>query len=456
MERKYYIQTLGCQMNYSDSERMDSVLQNMGLVKVDKMEKADLVIFNTCSVRQKGEDRVFGQMVNIVRLRRENPNLIAGITGCMVRKTSTKETEPEDRDKLIRRAPQVDFVFRIEDLPQLPQIIMDLWPDMDFGEIAQANLKNYFEINPIYTIKAQAFVPIGTGCDNFCTYCIVPYSRKREISRSMDDIVKECKKLVENGCLEITLLGQNVNSYGLSNLDKKTDEFRDIRAPFVHLLERVDALKAKGLKRLRFTSNHPKDLTDELIDAMARLETLMPYLHLPVQSGSDEMLKRMNRHYTADWYRGLIKKLRKAIPGISISTDIIVGFCGETQEQFMDTYKLFEDLEWDMAFLAQYSNRIGTFASQQMDDDISAEVKRERWHKLNKFLKKSAFKSHKVFEGKDVEVLVEKYKNGVCEGTNKHFKTVLFDCDKDLTGTLQKVHVERGREWQLEGDLIQE
>ena len=158
----------------------------------------------------------------------------------------------------------------------------------------------------------------------------------------MDEVVNECKKLVEKGCLEITLLGQNVNSYGLSNLDKKTDEFNNMAMPFVDLLERVDALKEKGLKRLRFTSNHPKDLSDELIDAMARLETLMPYLHLPVQSGSDEMLKRMNRHYTADWYRNLIKKIRKAVPGIAISTDIIVGFCGETEEQFMETYTLFE------------------------------------------------------------------------------------------------------------------
>lgn len=440
-------------MNYSDSERIDAVLQNMGLKKVNTMGEADLVIFNTCSVRQKAEDRVFGQMVNIRKWRKEKPHLIAGITGCMVRKTSTKESE--EKDKLIRRAPRIDFVFRIEDLPQLPGIIMQLWPDMNFEEIAEANLKNYFQINPVYTTKVQAFVPIGTGCDNFCTYCIVPYSRKREKSRSMDDIVKECEKLVKNGCLEITLLGQNVNSYGLSNLDKKTDEFKDTQIPFVHLLERVDALKSKGLKRLRFTSNHPKDLSDELIDAMARLETLMPYLHLPVQSGNDDMLKRMNRHYTADWYRDLIRKLRKAVPGIAISTDIIVGFCGETQEQFTDTYKLFEDIQWDMAYLAQYSTRTGTFASQQMEDDISSEIKNKRWHKLNEFLKKSALKGHKIFEGKIVEVLVEKCKHGKCEGRSKHFKTVVFDCEKDLTGTLQKVHVERGREWQLEGKLIQ-
>jgi tRNA-2-methylthio-N6-dimethylallyladenosine synthase len=440
-------------MNYSDSERIDTLLQNMGLLKVDKMGEADLVIFNTCSVKQKAEDKVFGQMVNIKKFRKERPHLIAGVTGCMVRKTSTRDLE--ERDEILKRSQRVDFVFRIEDLPQLPEIIMQLWPDIDFGEIVEANLKNYFEINPIYTTKAQAFVPIGTGCDNFCTYCIVPYSRKREKSRSMDDIVKECAKLVDNGCLEITLLGQNVNSYGLSNLDKKTDEFKDVQAPFVYLLERIDALKSKGLKRLRFTSNHPKDLSDELIDVMARLETLMPYLHLPVQSGNDEMLKKMNRHYTADWYIDLIKKLRKAVPGIAISTDIIVGFCGETEEQFMDTCRLFEDIQWDMCYLSQYSRRIGTFASQNMEDDITPKVKAERWRELNKLLKKFALKGHKVFEGNVVETLVEKCKNGKCEGRSAHFKTVIFDSEKDLTGTLQKVKVELGREWQLEGKLIQ-
>ncbi|MCD6109773.1 tRNA (N6-isopentenyl adenosine(37)-C2)-methylthiotransferase MiaB [bacterium] len=441
-------------MNYSDSERIDRVLQNMGLTKVNKMEDADLVIFNTCSVRQKAEDRVFGQMINIGKLRKKRPHLIAGITGCMVRKTSTKKSE--EKDKLINRVSRNDFVFRIEDLPKLPGIINELWPDIKLNEPPEANIKNYFKINPVYTNKAQAFVPIGTGCDNFCTYCIVPYSRKREKSRPMDDVVKECDNLVKNGCLEITLLGQNVNSYGLSNLDKKTNEFKDVDMPFVRLLEQVDALKSKGLKRLRFTSNHPKDLSDELISAMARLETLMPYLHLPVQSGSDEMLKRMNRHYTADWYRDLIKKLRKAVPGIAISTDIIVGFCGETEEEFMDTYKLFEDIEWDMCYLAQYSTRKGTFASQYMEDDVPVNIKSERWHRLNEVLKRSALKGHKVFEGKDVEVLVEKCENGICEGRSEHFKTVVFDSEKNLTGTLQKIHVDRGREWQLEGTLIQE
>lgn len=452
MKRSYYIQTLGCQMNYSDSERIDRVLQNLGLAKVDTMKDADLVIFNTCSIRQKGEDRVFGQMVNIKRLRREKPHLLAAITGCMTRITSIREDE--ERDKLLRRAPETDFVFRIEDIPKLPEIIQNFWPDFEIPEIAEANLASYFQINPTYTSRFQAFVPIGTGCDNFCTYCIVPYARKREISRSMDEIFDECFQLVENGCLEITLLGQNVNSYGLSNLDKKTDLFKDIDQPFVELLNRIDALKEKGLKRLRFTSNHPKDLSDELIDAMANLETQMPYVHLPVQSGSDQILKHMNRHYTADWYRDLVKKLREKIPGIAISTDIIVGFCDETEAQFEETCELFDDLEWDMVYLAQYSTRKGTFADKNLEDNISHEDKKKRWHKLNVVLKAMALKKHKIFEGETVEVLVEKCENGICEGRSEHFKTTLFPSEENLVGQLIQVYVEKGREWQLEGRRV--
>lgn len=440
-------------MNYSDSERIDTVLTNLGMSKTEEMSEADLILFNTCSVRQKAEDRVYGQMNNISKLRRQRPHLLCGITGCMIRKTSTKSIK--EHDDLIDKIPQLDLTFRIEDLPDIPNLLQDLWPKYKFPKITEANLKNYFHINPIYTNSFQAFVPIGTGCDNFCTYCIVPYSRKREKSRPMDEIIKECSDLVDKGCLEITLLGQNVNSYGLSDLDKKTNEFKDINQPFVKLLQQIDKLKSKGLKRLRFTSNHPKDLSDKLIDAMVRLETLMPYLHLPVQAGNDEVLKRMNRHYTAKWYKELVMKLRKAVPGIAISTDVIVGFCEETDEQFMNTYKLFKEVEWDMAYIAQYSTRIGTFADKQLEDNVPKEVKRERWHKLNTLLEKTSLKKNKEFEGKVVEVLVEKYEGGKCEGRSEHFKTVTFQSNKDLTGSLVKIKVLKGREWLLEGAIIQ-
>lgn len=438
-------------MNYSDSERVDSVLQNLGLNKVESMGEADLILFNTCSIKQKAEDKVLGHFKTIMQSRKHRPHLITGITGCMVRKTSTRNTE--EPDKLIQRHSELDMVFRIEDLPKLPKVISELWEDFDISEFTEGNLDNYFNINPIYTSKVQAFVPIGTGCDNFCTYCIVPYSRHREKSRLMAEIVAECEKLVDSGCIEITLLGQNVNSYGISDYDKKTDNFKGIKNPFIELLTQVDKLKSKGLKRLRFTSNHPKDLSDELIDSMANLETLMPYIHLPVQSGNDEILKRMNRNYTADWYRDLVKRLRTAIPDIAITTDIIVGFSTETEDQFLDTVKLYEDIKWDMCYLSQYSERIGTFAHKNIPDDVDREEKNKRWHRLNEILKRIAREQNQKFKDRIVEVLVEKCRKGICEGRNEHFKTVTFSSDQNLIGRLVKVKILNPREWLLEGEL---
>lgn len=439
-------------MNYSDSERVDAVLQNLGLKKIDKMEDADLILFNTCSIKQKAEDKVYGQLQKMSQLRKHRPHLITGITGCMVRKTSTKDSE--EKDQIVKKNEFVDMVFRIEDLPKLPSIIKEMWPDFEISDLTKGNLENYFLINPIYTSKFQAFVPIGTGCDNFCTYCIVPYSRHREKSRPMEDIFKECEKLVDNGCIEITLLGQNVNSYGISDYDKKTDTFKGIENPFVELLRQIDQLKSKGLKRLRFTSNHPKDLSDELINAMAELETQMPYIHLPVQSGNDDILKKMNRNYTADWYKNLVAKLRKAIPDIAITTDIIVGFCSETEDQFKDTVKLYKDINWDMCYLSQYSERTGTFASKNLPDNVPREEKNRRWHELNEILKQIARQQNQKFKGQTVEVLVEKCRKGICEGRSEHFKTVTFPSKEDCTGKIVKVRVDNPREWLLEGELI--
>jgi tRNA-2-methylthio-N6-dimethylallyladenosine synthase len=452
MLKKYHIQTLGCQMNYSDSERIDAVLQNLGMQKVEDMDKADFILFNTCSVKQKAEDKVTGQMRKITELRRERPDLIAGITGCMVRKTSTKNSE--EKDKLIKNLSEIDMVFRIEDLPKLPNLIKDLWPSTEIPDLLTGNLENYFNINPVYSNKTQAFVPIGTGCDNFCTYCIVPYSRHREKSRPIPQILAECEKLVDNGCLEITLLGQNVNSYGISDYDKKTDLFNKWSNPFVELLTQIDKLKERGLKRLRFTSNHPKDLSDILIKTMAELDTLMPYIHLPVQSGNDEVLKRMNRNYSSEWYKELINKLRTAIPDIAITTDIIVGFCGETEVQFQDTIQLYKDVKWDMCYLSKYSDRIGTFASSNIPDDVPEEVKTDRWHRLNAVLKQTAFDQNQKFKGRTVKVLVEKCRKGICEGRSEHFKTVQFNSREELTGKIVEVKVLNAREWLLEGELI--
>ncbi|MEK7548273.1 MAG: MiaB/RimO family radical SAM methylthiotransferase, partial [Patescibacteria group bacterium] len=362
-----------------------------------------MILFNTCSVRQHAEDRVTGHMREIGKLKREKKNLIVVIAGCMVRKSSSRYSTK--RDKLFNAMSELDIALRTEELPKLASLAREINPKIKIPEIKEESLEDYFCIAPTHTShqsKSQAFIAISNGCDKFCTYCIVPYSRGREKSRNINDILMEANELVENGCKEITLIGQTVNSYGLSKYDKtkKTFEFlareKSKKEPFVYLLEELDKLSAKGLQRVRFTSSHPKDMSDQLINAMATLKTQMPSLHLPLQSGDDRTLKRMNRTYTTAQYRKIIQKLRKSIPDISISTDIIVGFCGETDEEFENTCKFFDEIGFEHAYLAQYSRRAGTTAARFMKDDVPEKVKNKRWHKLNDILLKA--KSKKAHE----------------------------------------------------------
>jgi len=469
---KFFIQTYGCQMNYSDTERMESYLQALGYDKAPEMEKADLIMFNTCSIRQSAEDRVYGHMRMIEQMRRKHRKLTVVITGCMVRKSSSRYSS--ERDKLFNTTRELDIALRTEELPKFATLAREIDPNSKIPEIKEESLEDYFKITPTHTShqsKAQAFVAISNGCDKFCTYCIVPYSRGREKSRNHEDIIKECTQLVENGCKEITLIGQTVNSYGLSHYDKeeKTFEFLGKKEPFVFLLEEIDKLHAKGLERLRFTSSHPKDMSDQLIEAMATLKTQMPYLHLPVQSGDDRTLKRMNRTYTTGQYRKIIEKLRKKIPGISISTDIIVGFCGETDEEFENTYNFFDEMNFEHAYLAQYSERTGTTAARFIKDDIPEKVKEKRWHRMNDILlKKKSTEAHSRFQDQIVKVLVESqeglpgkaglpgHQTGkLCLGRTEHYKTVQFAAasGKNLLGKIVPVRITKAMEWILEGEL---
>lgn len=432
-------------MNYSDTERIKTVLEKLGMQELKSEKDSDVIIYNTCSVRQKAEDRVYGEMVNIMRLKKKNKSLLFGLTGCMIRKTSTKKSN--ERDPLFTRITGLDFVFKIEDLGRLGNVLNELSKKF---QPEKNDSKNYFKINPKYTSKFQAYVPISTGCDKFCTYCIVPYSRGREKSRYPDEIFDECKKLVENGCKEITLLGQTVDSYGLSPIDQKTGKF-DKKDNLAKLLKKLDTLKKKGLKRIRFTSSHPKDFTETLIKTIAKLETLMPYIHLPVQSGDDAVLKRMNRPYTRAQYLSIIKKIRKYIPDCAISTDIIVGFCGETEKEFKNTYNLYKEVQFDQSYHAQYSPRKGTVSERTMEDNVKSKVKAERWHKLNNLLRKISAKRHKKFIGKEVNVLVEECRKGICIGKNEHSKIVRFKGDKKMIGEIIPVKITRSREWNLIG-----
>lgn len=451
--QNYCINTYGCQMNYSDTERIETYLKAIGLNKVEDFSNADLIIFNTCSIRQKAEDRVYSQVNNMQELRKTNPGLKVVITGCMVRESSSRNSS--EKDKLFKKLAELDIALRIEELPLLANLIREVDPKSKIESIEEESLEDYFQIKASYSSKSQAFVPVSTGCDKFCTYCIVPYSRGRERSRSIEEIFQECEQLVENGCLEITLIGQTVNSYGLSIDDKRTQKFKHLgnKEPFIVLLEQLDKLSAKGLKRVRFTSSHPKDMSDQLIDAMANLKTQMPYLHLPVQSGDDRTLKRMNRNYTTGHYREIIRKLREKIPDISISTDIIVGFCDENEEEFKTTCEFFKEMGFEHAFHAQYSQRTGTFAARYIKDNIPNEVKKTRWEELNDILKEASAKAHARFQNRTVEVLVENQEGEKCIGRSEHYKIVNFNSGRNLLGKIVPVKITEAREWVLNGEL---
>lgn len=426
-------------MNYSDSERLKSVLKRIGYKEIASPKKADLIILNSCSVRQHAEDRIFGFMIEYEKIRKKNPRLKIGLTGCMVRKTSTQKEI--GKDKILRKIKPLDFVVRIEDIEKLPQIlgIKKRGKYSAKQKNPHNELKNYFHVNPKYSSKFQAFVPISLGCDKFCTYCIVPYSRGREQFRPRKEILKEAKNLAQSGYKEITLVGQTVNSY----------------PNFAQLLKEIDKFHKFGLERVRFTSPYPLDVADDLINAMARLKTLQPYIHLPIQSGDNEILKRMNRKYTIAQYEKIIKKIRARIPDCTISTDIIIGFCGETHEQFMNTCNLFKKIKWDMAYIAKYSPRPGTVSAKMFKDNIPAKEKLRRFHILNDLLRKTSLEKHKKFLGSKVRVLVENYRAGICTGRSEHFKIVQFKSGKSLVGKIVTVKIIRAREWILEGAAVQ-
>jgi tRNA-2-methylthio-N6-dimethylallyladenosine synthase len=466
-------------MNYSDTERVASVLENIGYSKAQNDNEADLYIFNTCSIRQKGEDRVLGTLKKLTRWKLQNPRLLIGLTGCMIRKTGTRNSPKEEKDDLLRRPIKgIDFVFIIKDTHRLAEILAEaepnleqLAPELHFSApgAGPGDEQNYLQITPKYTSPITAYVPIQVGCDQYCTYCIVPYARGREQSRPLADIYKECEQLVKNGCKEITLGGQIVNSYGQSDLDKQTPEFQKLAAtssaadclasipdPFVYLLTKIDSLHSLGLNRLRFTSPHPRYFSDALIEAHAKLKTLCPHIHLPIQAGDDDMLKRMNRRYTVDDYRQIIKKIKQAVPGCALSTDIIVGFSGETEDQFNNTLKIYNELRWDMAYIARYSERKGTVASNAFPDDVSREAKAERWHKLNKILEECSQEKNTALIGKNLEVLVEKYleETGECEGRSRENKVVQFPGTPELLGKIMPVKIRKALRWVLKGAAL--
>ncbi len=456
--KKYFIQTFGCAMNKADSEKINMILLQGKFMKTNNWKQADLVILNTCSVRQKWEDRVFWFAQEIKKENEKNKkNILLWITGCMVRKTGLNSKYLKDYkrdknkakkinilkdekwifnndDKLFPRFDnKLDFTLRIEDIKYLALILTHIlwetiWKDYNFDD--------YLKSKQLRENPSQATIIIQTGCDNYCTYCIVPYTRGKEKSRTIEEIIKEAREVVKNWAKEITLVWQNVNSYWKDFLGKKYWNEKEgkwkenFKTPFRKLLEELN--KIEKLDRIRFTSSNPHDMTQDILDAHFDLEKTCNYLHFALQSWNDEILKKMNRKHSYKKFKEMIDYLRKKDPNFSISTDIILGFSGETDKMFEDTKKAFEECEFDFVYNARYSVRTWTIAAKLFPDDISEKVKAERWHILNDKLLESVTKRNKLMLWKIEEILISWKKEWQFFGRTRNFKEVFFKMEPSL------------------------
>ncbi|MCB5249647.1 MAG: tRNA (N6-isopentenyl adenosine(37)-C2)-methylthiotransferase MiaB [Candidatus Cloacimonadales bacterium] len=431
---KFIIETYGCQMNVADSEMISTIMENSGYELTDSVDDADIIMFNTCSVRQNAEDRVIGRISNEVARKFNNKQLIVGVVGCMAQRLGKELNEINSK---------IDFVVGVDNYFQLPQIIEQIYNKRDFVYSVEMNHQEiYNEVYPVRKNNLNAFVTIMRGCNNFCTYCIVPYVRGRERSRSIDEVLNEIRFAGENGIQEVTLLGQNVNSY----------LWKDINFP--KLLQQAN--KIDNIKRIRFVTSHPKDLSDELIETMANYDKICEHIHLPVQSGNNEILKMMNRNYTVEHYLNRINKLRELMPDIAITTDVIAGFPGESNEQFMDTYKLMEEVRYDFAFMFKYSPRTGTKAADY-SNQIDEEIRLQRLQKLIDLQTEITHEKYKNQIGQIKEVYVEgPSKKDINEysGKSRDFKITIFPGDESLVGKFVDVKVEEAAGWTLKGHII--
>ena len=429
-----YIETYGCQMNVADSELVRSILNEKEFKSVNNIAEADVIIFNTCSVRQHAEDRVLGRINNEMSRKRNKKNLKIGVIGCMAQRLDKKLNEMNSN---------IDFVVGVDQYKSLPKIIADLYNEPDFKcNTTVDDEEIYKDIYPIHTGKFNAFVTIMRGCNNFCSYCIVPYTRGRERSRPIEDILNEITKIGEKGFKDVTLLGQNVNSYNYKNVN------------FAELLTRVN--KIDSIKRIRFVTSHPKDLSDEVINVMAESEKVCEHLHLAMQSGDDDILTKMNRGYTAQYFLEITKKLRKAMPEIAITTDIIAGFPGESEEQFQRTYDLMKLIKFDYAFTFKYSPRTGTKAAE-FTNQISEDLRLARLQKLIELQQDITTAKYKEQIGKIKEIYVEqvsKKSQNEMAGKSRDFKITVFPGDKSLIGKFVKVRITDAVGWTLKGEMI--
>lgn len=438
-QKNLYLLTFGCQMNVYDSERISQLLSARNYRLVEEPAEADLIFLNTCSVRKKAEQKTYSALGRFRGLKKRNPELIIGIGGCVAQ---------QEGEKLLQRAPYLDFVLGTKELPRINQLLDDLEA---FGKRGVATTLDS-EVNPYTSLplcpspaKATAFVSIMQGCDNFCSYCVVPFVRGREVSRPSVEILKEIQVLSSRGVKEVTLLGQNVNSYG-----KKTQG----ELTFVQLLRAIQGVA--GIERIRFTTSHPKDLSPDLVAAFGKLSKLCEHIHLPFQSGSNRILERMNRGYRREEYLRKVQDLRRTCPEISITADIIVGVPGEEEEDFQATLEMMERVQFDDLFSFKYSDRPNTRASQ-FSDKIPEAVSRRRLMELQALQRRITFMRNKAWEGREVEVLVEgrsKANSKELMGRTRSNRIVNFPGDPSWTGSLMRVRVQEAFAHSLRGEAL--
>jgi len=436
----YQILTFGCQMNERDSEILAGQLHEMGYTRTGDLEESDIIILNTCCVRETAENKVWGRIGELKALKSRKPELIIGICGCMTQQAETAK-------KIRHRAPHVELIFGTHNIHQLPELIGKLMEErkaiIDIWETEGDIVENL----PSKRVEGvKAYVSIMYGCNNFCTYCIVPYVRGRERSRRPADIIAEVEGLAEEGYKEVMLLGQNVNSYG-KDLDPGVD--------FAGLLEDLDRVNG-GLARIRYMTSHPRDFTDRLIDVISSSEKVCEHFHLPVQAGGNSVLKRMNRGYTKETYLKLVEKIRIRVPHASITTDLIVGFPGETEDDFAETMDLIEKVRFDAAFTFVYNKRSGTPAAE-MSDQVPAETKSERIQKLIQRQNAISHEKNLVELGRTHEVLVEGVNRAdpsFLEARTRTNKLVLLKGDRDMIGEMVKARITETGTWHLDGEII--
>lgn len=439
--KKYNIITFGCQMNEHDSETIAGMLQEKGCEEAFSKEDSDITIINTCSIRENADKRFFGTLGQLKKIKEKNPDYVACVCGCMMQQQHIIDTVKS-------KYPWVDIIFGTHNIHRFPELLEKVYGEKQkISEVLEdsADIVEGLPAKRLY--KHKSFVNIMYGCNNFCTYCIVPYTRGREKSRRPEDILGEVRRLASDGVKEITLLGQNVNSYRGEAADGGMCDFADL----IYRLNEVD-----GIERIRFMTSHPKDLSDKLIQAYVDCRKLCNYIHLPVQSGSSAVLKRMNRRYTREHYLELVSKLRRAVPEITISTDIIVGFPGETEEDFQETLSLVRQVKYDSAFTFLYSVRQGTPAAQY-EDQIPEDVKHERFNRLVDAVNQESMMKNAAYKGRVEKVLVEgvsKKNDETLTGRTEGFKLVDFAGDKSLIGQLVDVEITEGKTFSLTGRIV--